>query len=149
MTRRISPKISVIIPVLNEAKIIGELLPYLIKNSSKENIKEIILVDGGSTDLTLDIAKPFNVDIISCKKGRARQLNYGAKKATGDILYFLHADTFPPKEYDTLILNACLSGAETGCFRMKFDSKNPILSFFAWLSKINHTLAVVETNLYS
>ncbi|WP_394974791.1 TIGR04283 family arsenosugar biosynthesis glycosyltransferase [uncultured Croceitalea sp.] len=140
MTKGTSPKISIIIPVLNEAKIIGKLLAHLIKNSSTENIKEILLVDGGSTDATTKVAEPFNITIISCKKGRARQLNYGAKKATGELLYFLHADTFPPKGFDTLILNAFLNGAETGCFRMQFDSKNPSLRFFAWLSRINHTL---------
>ena len=133
-------KISIIVPVLNEAAIIQGLLTYLQKNSSKRNIAEIIVVDGGSIDNTLSLAQSNKAKVVSCKKGRARQMNFGAKYATGDLLYFLHADTFPPKNFDKLILETHSKGSETGCFRMKFDSRNPFLRFFGWLSRINHTL---------
>ena len=133
-------KISVIIPTLNETDIIGNLLKHLHANSVSKNILEIIVVDGGSTDDTVSIAKQHNAYVIASKKGRAKQLNYGAKNASGDILYFLHADTLPPKGYDQLVLNAVNKGHNSGCFRMQFDSKNPILRFFGWLSRINHTL---------
>ncbi|MEJ2113081.1 MAG: glycosyltransferase, partial [Flavobacteriaceae bacterium] len=93
-------QLSIIIPILNEAKIIGNLLHYLIKNSSKENLSEIILVDGGSTDETIEIIETFNeVTLLNSKKGRAKQMNLGAKHAKGNILYFLHADSFPPKDF--------------------------------------------------
>lgn len=140
MIEREIAKISIIIPVLNESAIIGSLITHLKNNSATKNIKEIIVVDGGSKDDTIAILKKSNVTILSSKKGRAKQLNHGAKNATGEILYFLHADTFPPKNFDTLILEAYASGAETGCFRMQFDSKNLFLRFFGWLSRINHTL---------
>jgi rSAM/selenodomain-associated transferase 2 len=140
MNKGVNPQISIIVPVLNEATTIGKLITYLKENSSSNTIKEVIIVDGGSTDNTKSILKKFNINLLSCKKGRARQLNYGAKEASGELLYFLHADTFPPKNFDELILKSHLNGAETGCFRMQFDSKNPILQFFGWLSRINHTL---------
>jgi len=140
MTEREIPKISIIIPVLNESAIIGRLITYLKNNSNSNTIKEIIIVDGGSKDDTIAILKKFDVTTLFSEKGRAKQLNHGAKKATGNILYFLHADTYPPKNFDSLILEAYKSGAETGCFRMQFDSKNPFLQFFGWLSRINHTL---------
>lgn len=140
MTKRETPKISIIIPVFNESLIIGKLITYLKENSSSQFIKEIIIVDGLSTDATYTLLKKFDVTALSYKKGRAKQLNHGAKNATGEILYFLHADTFPPKDFDGLIIEAYANGAETGCFRMKFDSKNPFLQFFGWLSRINHTL---------
>lgn len=140
MTKREVPKISIIIPVFNESQIIGKLIKYLKENSSSRLIKEIVIVDGGSTDTTYTLIKNFDVTALSFKKGRAKQLNYGAKNASGEILYFLHADTFPPKNFDELIIEAYTNGAETGCFRMQFDSKNPFLQFFGWLSRINHTL---------
>ncbi len=139
MTKVKEPRISIIIPVLNEAAGIGTLLDHILGINSKY-ISEISLIDGGSADGTLDILKDYNVKVFSSKRGRAAQMNFGAKKASGDILYFLHADTFPPDDFDRLIVDAYKSGAETGCFRMQFDSKNPILKFFAWLSRINHTL---------
>lgn len=133
-------QISIVIPVLNESRIIGSLLDHLNKNSSDGYIKEIVVADGGSSDNTKDILKEHGVILVECRKGRARQLNFGAKNATGEILYFLHADTFPPKDFDRLIVASIEDGAETGCFRMQFDSKNPLLKFFGWLSRINHTL---------
>jgi predicted glycosyltransferase involved in capsule biosynthesis len=56
------------------------------------------------------------------------------------VLYFLHADTFPPKNFDKIILSAIQKGNETGCFRMKFDSESKFLSFFSWFSRINHKI---------
>lgn len=134
------PKISIVIPVLNEGKLVGPLVDYLRQHSSSKNILEIIFVDGGSTDSTLSILGAKDVIVVNSKKGRARQLNAGAKQASGTLLYFLHADTLPPSNFDQLILEAHKHGAETGCFRMSFDTNNPILRFFAWLSRINHTL---------
>ncbi len=134
------PKISIVIPVLNEVNIIGNLITYLKNQASGKHILEIVVVDGGSKDGTLKMLQATDARVVHSKKGRARQMNAGAKNAMGELLYFLHADTFPPKNYDALIMDAYVTGAETGCFRMSFDTKNPILGFFAWLSRINHTL---------
>ncbi|MDT0606736.1 TIGR04283 family arsenosugar biosynthesis glycosyltransferase [Croceitalea rosinachiae] len=140
MSHTVSTKISIVIPVLNEGGIIGSLLEYIGNNTSKENIQQILVVDGGSTDSTVKIAKKFNAKVLSSKRGRAAQMNVGANYARGTILYFLHADTIPPKGFDKIILNAYSNGHETGCFRMRFDTKNIILRSFAYLSRVNHTL---------
>ncbi|MRI01794.1 glycosyltransferase [Kriegella sp. EG-1] len=132
--------ISIIIPVLNEASVVGPLLTYLRHNSSAQNIKEIIVVDGGSSDKTVTIAKAQGARVISARKGRAIQLNCGAKNAIGEILYFLHVDTLPPKNFDKSILNATSSGNQAGCFRMKFNTKSKFLSLFAWMTKLNYKI---------
>ncbi len=135
-----SPQISIIIPTLNEAIHIAPLLTYLQENSSAKNIREILVVDGGSTDDTLVIASDFGAIPLPSERGRAKQMNFGARKAKGKILYFLHADTLPPKDFDIFILEAIRMGHEAGCFRMKFDTPNQFLSFFSWFSRINHKI---------
>lgn len=132
--------ISIIIPVLNEANNIGKLLLHLTENSSSENISEIIVVDGGSTDRTIETVKDFkrtDVKLISSSKGRAKQMNIGTKASTGDILYFLHADTFPPKDFDNFIIDKITNGHQAGCFRMQFDSSHWWLQLAGWLTQFN------------
>lgn len=133
-------QISILIPVLNEEKGLGAILKHLQENSTSSQIKEIICIDGGSTDNTVEIAQSYGATVISSDRGRAKQMNAGAQRAQGDILYFLHADTLPPSGFDQKIVDAVNEGSQSGCFRMKFDSRNPVLRFFAWLSRINHTL---------
>ncbi|WP_036380255.1 TIGR04283 family arsenosugar biosynthesis glycosyltransferase [Muricauda sp. MAR_2010_75] len=129
--------ISIIVPVLNEELCIGELLNHLNQNSMPSNSIEIICVDGGSTDKTPKIATQHGAKVVLSQKGRAKQMNLGAEHATGDILYFLHADTFPPNHFDQFILKAVNNGFLAGCFRMQFDTKNLFLRFFAWFSRFN------------
>ena len=120
-------QISVVIPVWNEAKGIGALLDHLKDVESQHgNVFEVICVDGGSTDDTLQILATKDVKLVSSEKGRAKQMNAGAREAKGDILYFLHADTYPPKNFDTYILDAIQSKSVAGCFRMQFDTQNQI-----------------------
>ncbi len=132
------PTISIIVPVLNEAALIANFLKFLKENSIVDNIKEIIIVDGGSTDSTAEIASDLEVVVIHSEKGRAKQMNTGARYATGTILYFLHVDTLPPQYFDQTILDAVRKNYQVGCFQMKFDSNNLILGFFAWFTRINH-----------
>ncbi len=130
--------ISIIIPILNEADTIGKLLQYLIENSSKENISEIIVVDGGSIDESKEIVAQFkNIILLDSSKGRAKQMNLGSKKATGNILYFLHADSFPPKHFDTYIIKEIEKGNKAGCFCMQFNSKHWWLQLAGWLTKFS------------
>ncbi|MGS0526215.1 TIGR04283 family arsenosugar biosynthesis glycosyltransferase [Zobellia nedashkovskayae] len=131
---------SIVIPVLNEAKGIAQTINYLTANSSPENIKEILIVDGGSADNTTSIAEHNGARVIHSEKGRAKQLNYGAQNAKGAILYFLHADTLPPHDFDQCLIDAVEEGFETGCFQMKFDSNSLFLSFFAWFTRVNHEI---------
>ena len=133
-------KISIIIPVLNEAENIDRLLRHLTENSSSENISEIIVADGGSSDRTVEIIKNFilrDIILISSKKGRAKQMNVGSEASTGNILYFLHADSFPPKDFDQFILDKIQKGHEAGCFRMQFDSNHWWLKLTGWLTQFN------------
>lgn len=135
--------ISIIIPVFNESKTIEKLLVHLSENSSAENISEIIIIDGGSVDGTQKLVHNFseknisNTKLISSEKGRARQMNAGAEMATGKILYFLHADSFPPVDFDAMIHSEVRKGNLAGCFRMKFDSDHLVLRFSQWFTKFN------------
>ncbi len=135
--------ISIVIPVLNEAKSIGKLLTHLIENSASKNISEIIVVDGGSSDGTQEIVDKASEDpetssgllrLIVSTKGRAVQMNTGAKQSTGNILYFLHADSFPPKNFDELIINEVEKGNLAGSFKMKFDHNHWWLRLASWLT---------------
>jgi len=139
MKKNKNTSISIIIPVLNESAIIADILNHLKTNITSTQVIEVIVVDGGSTDNTIAIAKANGAKIISSKKGRAKQLNCGANNASGNLLYFLHADTYTPLGFDQLIIDAYDKGSITGCFRMKFDSNNIVLKFFGWLSRFNHT----------
>jgi rSAM/selenodomain-associated transferase 2 len=106
--------ISVIIPVLNEA----DCLPQTLRSLRSEKPAEIIVVDGGSTDATCQVAGEAD-QVLLGPRGRAAQMNHGAAHAAGDILLFLHADC-------TLEAGAlrsaerCLAqpGVAAGCFRM-------------------------------
>ena len=131
-------KISIIIPILNEVETIEILLNHLLLNSSKENISEIIIVDGGSTDGSQSILPKFlNVTLLPSEKGRAKQMNFGAKHATGNILYFLHADSFPPIDFDQAIINEIKKGNQAGCFKMQFNSNHWWLKIASWLTQFN------------
>ncbi|AFL80187.1 glycosyl transferase [Aequorivita sublithincola DSM 14238] len=146
--------LSIIIPVLNEAETIEKLLSHLSENLSGKNSAEIILVDGGSTDntkeLITDFAKSasspvrflkpdraFSIQVISSEKGRAKQMNKGATEASGEILYFLHADSFPPKNFDSYIISEVEKGNPAGCFRMKFDHTHWWLQLAGWLTQFS------------
>lgn len=130
--------ISIIIPVLNEETGILRLLDHLKENSFFAT-NQIIVVDGGSTDKTPELVKEHSgVVFLSSEKGRAKQMNTGAKSATFEILYFLHADSFPPLNFDQLILKETNSGNPAGCFQMKFDIDHWWLNLMGWLTKFNH-----------
>lgn len=132
--------ISVIIPVYNEERTIRRLL-----NSVKERqlglIKEVIVVDSGSHDNTVKAAEESGAQVIQGKvKGRASQMNEGASAASGEILYFLHADSLPPVNFDLHIINAIAKNHIAGCFKLRFDDPNPLLKFFAAGSRLKTTL---------
>ena len=93
--------ISIIIPVLNEEDNILSFLQPLQK--FREQGLEVVVIDGGSTDSTVEIARAFCDVIDITEKGRAKQMNAGANKANGDILLFLHADTFLPGDFMSVV----------------------------------------------
>lgn len=124
-------EISIIIPVLNEEKQIGKLIRYL-KKYGEDYVSEIIISDGGSTDQTIKIAEESGAVVLKAPgRGRALQMNAGAEVATSQILYFLHADSFPPQNFCLEIAEAIKKGADAGSFTLRFDTPNPILKLYS------------------
>lgn len=126
----INSQISVIIPVLNEAE---NIIKTITSIQTSENV-EIIVVDGGSQDCTVDIVKKLGVNkIIVSPPGRALQMNAGAKIATGEILLFLHADTQLSPGFDVVVReNLEKAGIVAGAFTLKIDALNIGLRFIEW-----------------
>ena len=118
-------KISIIIPVLNEADSLPGILSIQATNL------EIIVVDGGSQDSTVDIAKSSGVKVLQSTPGRAVQMNAGAAIAAGEILLFLHADTRLPNGFDRRVRET-LFHSIAGAFQLKIDATLPGLRWIEW-----------------
>ena len=131
--------ISIIIPTFNEENHIAATIHYLRQCRNQELLTEIIIVDGGSTDQTVKEAEKAGAGrvIVSAKKGRAVQMNFGASHAKGDIFYFLHADTLPPVGFSSDIAKAVKSGFQAGCFRLSFDHKHWFLKANCWFTRFD------------
>lgn len=113
-------KISVIIPVLNEAKTIKNVL-LTLRNYPE---LEVIVVDGGSEDETVAIAESFGYKVLTSPRGRSIQMNAGAAIATGSILLFLHGDTILPANFPTMIVTTIEKpGIVGGAFELAIDAK--------------------------
>lgn len=140
-------KVSIIIPALNEAAIIGSTLFRL--QAMRWRGHEVIVVDGGSDDETLDIAAPLADVTLRSETGRAVQMHAGASSASGDILWFLHADTHVPDEADQLILTA-LGKSTTherhwGRFNIRLSGNRPVLRIIALLMNLRSRLSGIAT----
>jgi rSAM/selenodomain-associated transferase 2 len=134
--------ISVIIPALNEEKNIAATLQALTCLAPFE----IIVVDGGSNDGTREICARFGVGSLSSDRGRARQMNLGARQASGDVLLFLHADTGLPAsaftDIATALGNPCYVG---GRFDVELDGKHWILKIVGAMINYRSRLSKVGT----
>ncbi len=127
--------ISIIIPTLNEAETIARTLDFLKKNRD-HRLSETLVIDAESTDATAQIAREKGATVYSFpQKSRAAQMNFGAKMATADLLYFVHADTLPPATFLDDIEKAISEGSKMGCFAYKFDSKSILLAINAWFTR--------------
>ncbi len=130
--------ISIIIPTLNEERHIVALLEYLPLDPDHDLICEILVVDGNSKDRTAEFATRSGAGVIRCEqRSRAVQMNLGAHHAKGDILYFLHADTRPPRGFAQRIRRAIEEKKFSGCFRLKFNWSHWFLTFNSWFTRFD------------
>lgn len=136
-------RLSVIVPVLNEAVAIRDFFSHL-RNRLPE--AEIVIVDGGSEDETWDeleaIRDKFSLNLVRSRRGRALQMNAGVFASTGDTLLFLHADSRLPEKCDRaigwLLENERISG---GCFRLRFPRPE-------WIYRISDSLGNLAVDLF-
>jgi rSAM/selenodomain-associated transferase 2 len=143
MTAGISPcasmRISVIVPVLNEAPIIRGFLLHL--RTIAQGI-EIIVVDGGSEDGTSALCKDLADQIVHSPRGRAAQMNAGAAVATGELLWFLHADSRVPATALHDIQNALtVPHSVGGCFRLRFPRSQ-------WIYRVSDSLGNIGVGIF-
>lgn len=130
-------QVSAILPTLNEAENIGQMVRHLRKCGG-ESLIEVIVVDGGSTDDTVNIAKTAGATVLkSPRPGRAAQMNYGAEQSKGELLYFVHADNLPPQCYMEEVQKAVQEGYPMGCFRFKFNSPSFFLKINTYFNRFN------------
>ena len=123
--------ISIIIPTLNEANAIEETITRLPKSEQVE----IVVVDGGSSDGTAELARELGIRVLSTAPSKAEQMNAGAAKARGEVLLFLHADTRLPEKFEEKVLTATArKGFCAGAFTLGIDSEDWGLRFIEWVA---------------
>lgn len=136
-------KLSIIMPMLNEA---GSLPRTLAQLPPCDSQCEVLLVDGGSTDGSVALARRAGFRVLKTTPGRARQMNAGAAAATGDILLFLHADTLLPPRAITAIRAALVDGRhQWGRFDIRLTGRHPMLKLVARLMNLRSRLTGIAT----
>ena len=137
-------KLSIIMPVLDEGEGIAAALDALAELRTLG--AEVIVVDGGSRDATIQRARLRADRVISAPRGRALQMNAGAAKATGDVLLFLHADTRLPRAADHVVLNGLeRSGRAWGRFDVTIGGRPRLLLIVGWLIGLRSRLTGIAT----
>ena len=123
--------ISIIVPTLNTAN----SLPVALRQLASRTDVELLIVDGGSTDDTVQVAQTFTPYVFLAKPNRAAQFNTGARHATGDILFFMPADAFLlPGALEDLQQQIIAHGAVAGAFDLNIDSSRRVDRWMAWLA---------------
>ena len=124
------PRITAIVPALNE-----ELsLPRTLTRLAQANL-EVVVVDGGSSDRTVETSRNLGAMVLTGPRGRARQMNLGASQSRGEILFFLHADSLPPLNAPEMIRFALAGpGIVAGAFLLKIESRDARLKAISWLA---------------
>jgi rSAM/selenodomain-associated transferase 2 len=122
--------ISIIIPALNEAEALGAAL----ESAEGAAVTEVILVDGGSEDETVQLARSHGANVASAPRGRASQMNAGARMAKADILLFLHADTRLPSGFAEEVRHVLAEpGVVAGAFSLRIEGEGKRLR---WIERL-------------
>jgi len=135
-------RVAVILPTLNEAGRIARALEALAPLRARGH--EVIVVDGGSDDATAELAAPLCDLILKAPRGRALQMNAGARAAQAEGLVFLHADTRLPARADELIAHALKSRA-WGRFDVRIEGRHPLLPLVACAMNVRSRLSSIAT----
>ncbi|MDQ2777951.1 MAG: TIGR04283 family arsenosugar biosynthesis glycosyltransferase [Pseudomonadota bacterium] len=135
--------LSLIVPMLDEAAGIGAHLQALQPLRARGH--ELIVVDGGSRDASLELAEPWCDQLLRSDRGRARQMNAGAAHAHGDALVFLHADTRLPPDADAAIEAALRAGAAWGRFDVCIEGRSRWFPVIAALMNLRSRLSGIAT----
>ena len=138
-----TPVLSIVMPALNEASGIETTLQALQPFRSRG--VEVVLVDGGSSDRTAELAMPWVDAVTVSPRGRALQMNAGAAQARADVLLFLHADTRLPPLADASVLQALAGGACWGRFDVSIEGRPRMLRVVAALMNLRSRLSGVAT----
>ncbi|GGB51269.1 glycosyl transferase [Oceanisphaera marina] len=133
--------LSIIIPILNEARALPATLSALQHSTSDA---ELIVVDGGSIDDSVAIAGQYGATVLNTAAGRARQMNLGAKQASGDYLLFLHADTRLPANVEPVIRSA-LARHDWGRFDVIISGQHPMLKVIGFMMNWRSRLSGIAT----
>ena len=136
-------KLSIIIPVFNEAENIATTLTQL--QSYRKQGHEVIVVDGGSKDNTIDCIADMSDKLLISKPGRAMQMNIGAEQADGEVLVFLHADTFLPDDADDLIVDAVTQGYQWGRFNVQLSGQHILFRIIETMMNWRSCLTAIAT----
>jgi len=133
------PSLSIIVPVFDEAALIGPFLSHLRVRAPDA---EIIVVDGASRDGTRSIARPLADVLMSAPRGRASQMNAGAAIATGEVLWFLHADSILPHETVRDIRSALDDPRVAGgCFRLRLPGRQ-------WIYRVSDSIGNLGVQVF-
>lgn len=135
-------KISIIIPTLNESRVIIKTLMNI--QPLRQHGHEVILVDGGSNDDTVSLAEHLVDQVITTSSGRAHQMNTGARHAWGNTFLFLHADSLLPDKADELITLA-LKQRCWGFFKVRLDSRHPLIKTVAVMMNLRSRISAIAT----
>jgi rSAM/selenodomain-associated transferase 2 len=138
----VAQRLSVVVPALNEARGIRAALEALAALRARGH--EVIVVDGGSSDGTVQLASGLCTQVLNVSRGRALQMNAGARAATGDALLFLHADTRLPDRADELIFQS-LSSSCWGRFDVAIDGRQPLLKLVGRAMNLRSRLTGIAT----
>jgi rSAM/selenodomain-associated transferase 2 len=133
--------VSIVVPAVDEAS----ELPATLRRARDPSVCEVLVVDGGSRDATAEIAAALADRVVPSARGRARQMNAGARAARGEILLFLHADTWLPAGFGSAVVAAVAAGNLGGRFDVTLRGRHPFLPVVAWLMNLRSRLSRIAT----